>query len=187
METRVPSPQDLSETELQELSRLVEFKVRHFLRNRPDRPQELPDLMQDVLLRVIARLRQHDPRRGSLTTFVARIADSALIDASRYRGSAKRNPDREQHPTRGDDRRRRSAWDGDRGEDRGRLADLAIDLRDAVAALPPELQRLADGLREWTPTELAEREQIDRSTVYRRLQALRDRWDDHTLRDYLEP
>lgn len=183
----------LPEEDARALVEFIESKVHHFLWNEPARRQEASDLVQEVLLRVMSRIRQYDPRRATLRTFVARIAESALLDEARRRSAAKRNPFRESFSL--DGRFRGQGDSANRGtpdvkdsdaRESERLRDLKIDLAEALSALPADLRQLAEDLREWTPAEAAERAGVHRGTVHRRLASIRRRWEDGTLRDYLD-
>jgi DNA-directed RNA polymerase specialized sigma24 family protein len=67
------------------------------------------------------------------------------------------------------------------------IRDLQIDLLEAIERLPPILKRTAEVLGHFSASEIAEREGVHKGTIYRRLERIRERLDDGTLREYLEP
>jgi RNA polymerase sigma factor (sigma-70 family) len=163
---------------------LVQHKVRQYL-GRLRRPSaESEDLIQDVLTAVLAKLHRFDAQRATLATFVARIAETTLLDLSERASAAKRDPRRERSldavPS------HRSEDTANRRPPKPSLQDLALDLAEAIRQLPPELRQVAEGIGVWSIGELAEQAGVHRGTIYRRLDSIRRRWEDGTLRDYLD-
>lgn len=174
-----PWPDDVT----RQLIHLIRSQIR-FRRGR-QQPEVEDDLVQDVLVSVLRQLPQYDPRRAPLTAFVRQIAHSTLIDLARRDSADKRNPLR--HPD--------SRYDihpasldafADKPDPLGQ-GELLAALEAALQELPPELERVARELREWTPTEIAEREGVHPGTIYRRIAKLKDRWQDTSLKDFLDP
>lgn len=172
----------LPKDQLAPLVRQIQAKVRQIAPPRwPDRGLD-EDLVQDAVVAVLRELPRFDPLRASLTTFVARVAESAIADTLRRRTADKRNPLR--HP----DHRNPACAAEDCGQPDAQLEqrDLVVDLEAALGQLPPDLEQLARQLREWTPREIADQHGTHRGTIYRRIARLRERWSDSSLQDYLD-
>lgn len=180
----MPSPLS-SDQVVSALIRLIQSTIRSAY-VRPRSPDDsIEDVFHNVFLVVLRRLPQFDPRRSSLRTFVARITESALIDRARRLSADKRNPCR--HPDRRQDDRRIPPDQFPAANESDVLRDLALDLKDAISKLPHDLEHLARDLQQWTPDEIAARDGVHPGTIYRRIARLRERWEDSSLKDYLDP
>jgi RNA polymerase sigma-70 factor, ECF subfamily len=172
----------LDDERIAELVALIRSRIDELDRHQNWSQDATDDLVQDVLIAVLRRLPQFDPRRASLATFVARITEAVVIDHWRRQAADKRNPVRHR------DRPRSGPPDLDQapGSDRSELRDLMLDLADALRQLPPDLERLARDLQDWSAAEIAERDGAHRGTIYRRIARLKERWADSSLKDYLD-
>jgi RNA polymerase sigma factor (sigma-70 family) len=161
---------------------IIKCKVAKFL-EPVGRPREhwidSKDLIQECLERLLRVLSGFDPSRAGFTTFIARVAQSALLDYARRSAAQMRNPDRApvsldpeivDPPARDDERQR----------------DLAIDLRIHVEKLPADLQSLVEQLRHSSIPEIAQREGVHHSAIYRRVAEVRKQWETGSLKDYLD-
>jgi len=65
------------------------------------------------------------------------------------------------------------------------IRDLAFDLAEALAALPPKLRRLCKRLQEANVTDIAREERVSRKTVYAWIKKIREKLEDRGLQEYL--
>jgi RNA polymerase sigma-70 factor, ECF subfamily len=173
---------------------LIRRKARRLARRPGFRPQDCQDLEQELVTRLLGRLGTFDPGREALvTTIVKRCAANILRD----RLAAKR-----------DDRGTTSLHDpagGDTPEDlastlgpdehAARLGrtprtdeetvQLALDVAEVVARLPPDLRDLAERLMTQSVSQIAHDSGTPRTTLNDRVSRLRQRFEQAGLRGYL--
>jgi len=135
---------------------LIRVKARQIVRRPGFSRSDTDDVEQDLFLHLLNQIRQFDPSRGSLNTFIARVVDSAVAMLVRERGRNKRAPatgviqslevmvDQTDGPPSPlgatlsqDDAQRRTGVDAKSHID---LFELAHDIAHLIDALPPELQ-----------------------------------------------
>jgi DNA-directed RNA polymerase specialized sigma24 family protein len=152
---------------------IVKQKARQLIGRRRLREHEFEDIEQEMALRVIEQSHLHDPQRGSREGFVGTTAANAYWNLHEKRTAKKR-----------DDRRNISIDVGPSGAlHDGRLTqeqiDLALDLKQAVDRMPPDLRQVYDlRLAGHSETELQGLLNLSRGQV-RTLTA--------RLKTYLEP
>ncbi len=118
-----------------------------------------PDLRQELSMHVIAGLRRHDPGRASIPTFADRIVASKVVSIVKHATAAKRDRRNVRSIDSLDDR-----IESDRAT-AGERHDVALDVREALAALPDELSHLASLLMEHREAEVVRRTGLTRQTV----------------------
>ena len=138
------------------------------------RSQDRADLEQELVLRLLERQHRFAAARGTWPAFVRRVVENAGTNVLRFRGRYKRTagptePLTEKVPA------------PDHAASRARAADLSA----ALAALPPELRAVAELMAAHTVTAAARALGVSRSTVYARLQQIRDRPEWAALGDNL--
>jgi RNA polymerase sigma-70 factor (ECF subfamily) len=146
------------------------------------------DIEQLLTLLVLQRLPRFDPARGDRPAFVRMVLHRATANVLRYLRAARRSgvavvsldaflrteTDEPAHPP---DR------DGAPGADGG--TDLALDLADALEALPADLRAVAEHLRTRSPAQVAQGLGMPRSTLYARTREIRTAFERRALDDYL--
>jgi len=71
---------------------LIRVKAKQIVRRPGFSRSDQPDVEQDLVVHLICQAQHFDPDRGSLSTFIARVVDSAVAMLVRERGREKRNP-----------------------------------------------------------------------------------------------
>ena len=164
------------------------------------RRSDLDDVQQDLVLAILKRLQRFDPDRASLPTFANRVAQNAAKSLLRRRHAAKRGRSRVLQSLEAELNDRHGApccagnlvaetqletRCGIRRRSAREQSDLKIDLNDAKTALPDVDRDLCRLLEEQSPTDVAGRAGIARSTVYRRMAKVRRHFRQRDLDDYL--
>jgi RNA polymerase sigma factor (sigma-70 family) len=172
----------ITDAESQIAPGIIKAKVAKFL-GASKRPREhwidSEDLIEECIERLLRALPGFDPSRAGFTTFIARVAESALLDYARRSTAQMRNPDRP--PVALD-----PATIDPPGPSEDGQRDLAIDLRVHIEALSPELQSLLEQLQHSSVPEIAKREGVHHSKVYRDVDKVRKQWETGSLKDYLD-
>ena len=176
---------------------LISAKARRIIGLTRFRPDDQPDLEQQLTARLLQALRRYDPQRGHRLPYVIAVIERAICTVLRDASAAKRSPGRiaslnavreRGHATpladtigdREQNTRRRA--DPKSAEE---LRDLHIDLRDVLARLPVELQLLCRQLMSLSKSEIALGQGIAPSTVQAKVRAIRQRFEDAGLKIYL--
>jgi DNA-directed RNA polymerase specialized sigma24 family protein len=138
------------------------------------RPQDRADIEQELAFEVLAHRDRFDPARGTWPAFARRLVERFGNNLVRFRRAAKRDggphaplPDEVLSPGGGD------------------TGGRALDVAEALAALPPRLRAVAELLMTQNVTDAAEALGVSRSTVYARLRELRGRTEFAVLEEYL--
>ncbi|MGA7415639.1 MAG: sigma-70 family RNA polymerase sigma factor [Bryobacteraceae bacterium] len=130
------------------------------------------DLQQDLHLALWQKQSRFDASRGEADAFLRRVARNECIKLLKKRTAGRR------------DYRLDVALDDRKGQTligtchnplgaEKRLI-RGIDVRRAIASLSPKLRRIANALRESTPTDLVPRLGASRATLYRMIASIRD-------------
>lgn len=156
-----------------------------FIHGAPPALRPHPIFRRQVVRQQSVRLPLFDPSRSTLATFIARVTESALIDAARRMAADKRNPDRE--PPTPDQQSFDPAAVAEvlDGPGRERKQDLQMDLQELLSALPQPVRQLLDDVGQYGVAEAAQRHGVYPGTVHRRLQEFRQRREG--LRGYVDP
>jgi RNA polymerase sigma factor (sigma-70 family) len=135
------------------------------------------DFVQGALAAVAERWPTFNPRRASAATFVARIVNSHMASALRYRRQKRR------------DLRRSCSYTNhiEPAVEDSRLVstDLRVDINQAVEQLAPELQLVCELLTHSSPTEVAHQLGLHRARVYEAIGKIRRRFESTGLQAYL--
>lgn len=166
------------------VARLVRRKARRLIGRAGLTHSDFDDLVQDLYLRLLFNLDLYDPGRASPATFVAMVVDRAFSKIIRHRRAAMR------------DHRRVAAWETTTPAEDGRAREpaatedadgvgRAMDLSEALDALPPDLRSLAEQLKQNTLIEIARATGIPRTTLSSRRKAILARFRQAGLDIYL--
>lgn len=177
---------------------LISVKVHQIIGRYGLTSSDREDLEQELTLAVLEAADAWDSARGSRNTFDNRIVNRKIATIIRYRSrscrdyhrghmsldDAVRNED-------GDSSSRGAILTEDSDHRRGGVtasedhADLSKDVRSVVCSLEPDLQRLCDLLEKGTKADAAEAMGLSRTTIYKRCRAIRDRFAQMGLADYV--
>lgn len=182
-------------------ARIIRFKARKLIGKYGFGPADQGDIEQELTLFLWRRLGVYDPTRGPLKAFIDHVIKHGIATLVEHQRAQKRDYQRKPRslnaPVRSTEPEspERSALmdenDGARRLGRCRrdstmLSDLALDVRERVARLSPELRELCELLRHASITEVAEKTGMPRGTLYERVNVLRRLFEDAGLRSYLD-
>jgi RNA polymerase sigma factor (sigma-70 family) len=157
---------------------MIAAKARRLVGQYGLRPQDRPDIEQDLAVRIADRLRLYDPTRGTLETFVAMVIEQAAGNLVRERRAGKRTPPaRSAVPT--------EDVPDPIGDEDIRHFDLVRDVAAVLAELPADQIGLAQALMEASVSEVSRRLGIRRTTLHGRLKGLRAAFERRSLGDYV--
>lgn len=177
---------------------LISVKVHQIIGRYGLISSDREDLEQELTLAVLEAANAWDSTRGSRNTFDNRIVNRKVATIIRYRSRGCRDYHRgclslddavcnedggsSSHGamlTEDTDCRRGGV---DASEER---ADRSMDVRSAVRSLEPDLHRLCDLLGKGTKADAAEAMGLSRTTIYKRCEAIRERFAQMGLADYV--
>jgi len=169
---------------------LIRRKVRQFVGRAGFTDQDMHELEQELLLRLMDSLQNYKAELTQhLNVFITTVVERAFVLILRDRHAKKR-----------DSRRHRSIHallaradrnDSDAGipepasRSDAEWFELADDVAGVLAALPEDLRDLAERLKRQSVSEVARDLRVPRTTLYRDLERLRQHFADANLRDYL--
>lgn len=165
---------------------IVRRKARLIARCCGFNAQDLRDLEQELLQRLLQSLPLFDPDQAHINVFVTTVIERSLAMLIRERQAKKRDttgirsldaPADDGTPSELPDRR-------DVGRDAERL-DLANDMAGVLIALPADLRDLAERLKEKTVSQVARDLKVPRTSLMRHVERLRRCFEDAGLRIYL--
>lgn len=169
-------------------ARRIRAKSRQIVRRAGLSRSDREDVAQALAARLLAPLRAFDPAKLPREAYVRMVLRRATASVLGYLRAAKRagpavvsleaflRQDADDPLEPADRPGRRSAEEA---------ADLARDVADLLAALPPDLRELAEQLKERSMAGAARDRDVSRITVYARLAELRSRFARAGLNDYL--
>jgi RNA polymerase sigma factor (sigma-70 family) len=166
---------------------LIGRKSRQVLRQTGLPRTDREDVEQTLTLLLLQRLAKFDPHEGDRPAFVRMVLRQATVNVLRFLGAAKRAG----RPVSLDECLRTASDEVIRPADReGRpsdeeLATRALDVAEALEALPAELRAIAEQLRDSSRTEAAQNLGVSRSTVHERAKEIRAAFERRGLEGYL--
>jgi len=168
----------------------IKTKARQLVGKGGFTESDVEDIEQELRLDLLKRFPHYDPDRGSLEGFVSGVLDHRIASLLAGRIAKKRDwsrvalslnemiPDGE-----GEEVERAATMPADEPE--ADIRDLAFDLAEALAALPPKLRRLCKRLQEASVAQIAREEGVSRKTVYAWIKKVREKLEDQRLQEYL--
>ena len=178
---------------------LIRYKARQLIGSAGLTKSDLEDIEQELILDLLQRLPKYDSDKAGYKTFIARVVDHRIATIIEERTAGLRDwrlcitslndivPLEE-----GVCGERLEAYDIDEYLRRtGRLSrnsaerlELSIDLGSVVASLKPELRMLCERLKTDSVTEISRDTGIPRTTLYGRIEELRNLFEDSGLKEY---
>ncbi len=146
---------------------IIKRKARRLVGHYGYRTSDAEDIEQDLAMHVFQQTYRHRPDRGSREQFVSTIAKNKLLNMIEHRTAQKRDNRRD---VRADDTDERALLNKSGSPER---IDLSLDLRDALARMPPELREIALRLPDETAAEIARALNLTRAKVRTRIQQIR--------------
>lgn len=147
---------------------------------------DVDDVQQILFQRICENIGQFDPEEGCFLVFVTALVERYAVNIIRHHLAVKRGR-RVTCPLStivDDDGRPAELFEliGDREQDNRTFrnspnprtaADLAIDVREAIATLPDDVRELVDLLKVYSPSDLARELGVPRTTIHDRIRKLR--------------
>jgi len=197
--------QALAEQILPYINRVIRLRAFTMIGSYGFTKSDRKDIEQDLWLDVLQRLEYYDPEKSSPRTFINRIIRNKVASIAEFRKASKRdyrvpvfsldqpvlsgseeeNPDDapEFHEFVGQDevlfitlQIARSLVE---------IQDMKLDVNRVIEELSPNLQKICELLKEDSFTEVAEKLQIPRTTLYERRNQIRHYFEQRGLADYL--
>lgn len=147
---------------------LIKHKTRRLIGHRGINRDDAEEIAQDVAAHLIERMPQFDPSRATVNTFIDRVVKNKLLNVIEARGAQKREGQRRNRPL--DDVSPEALLEYGRTT---ADVDLALDVRDLLKGMPPELRVFADRLMLETPVEAARTLGLTRAQMRSRMEAVR--------------
>ena len=169
-------------------AKIIRWKARQLAGRAGFSEADREDLEQEMVLDLLQRLPQYDPKRAQRNTFMARVVEHKAASLIRFKRAAKRDARREACSLDEDVRdgegrtvERRQTVDQDEYLRRigssprpaGERQDLRLDVDRAMQRLPEGLRRLLELLGTGTVAEVSQATGIPRSTIYDALKKAR--------------
>ncbi|WP_058868173.1 sigma factor [Chloracidobacterium thermophilum] len=179
---------------------IIKYKARQLVGRVGFTESDREDLEQEMLMDLLQRLPKYNPDRAQRNTFIARVVEHKIATIIEARKAGLRDyrlcncslNDRLEDEEGGSVERMETIDQEDYLRRTGRLSrpaselrDLSLDVRKAIAKLPPELRELCKRLDTDTVTEISRDTGIPRGTIYESINKLRAIFEDAGLRDYL--
>lgn len=169
---------------------LARLKAWQLIRRPEFTRSDREDIEQEILLDVLERLPDYDPKRASRRTFISRIIDHKVASLLEFRSAARRDPRRVEcalnTPVAGDDGQAElgSLIEGTNPRP-AHVSDLAMDLDELLRTLPSKLRAVCELLPRSTVKEIAAEFGVSRRTVHRWKTEIQRRCEDMDLDQYL--
>jgi len=178
---------------------LIKHKARLLVGRAGLTASDVPDLVQNMTVDLLKRLSKYDPAKASRHTFIARLVNhhvATILEARMAQARDCRRCSSLNEPVamsegktveRGDTLNRESdrRMQGPVHSHESRV-DLARDMEEAIADLPPDLRELCERLMDKAPAEVSREMGISRGALYDRRKILRRHFAKKGLDKYLQ-
>ncbi len=180
--------------------RLIRRKARQLARLPGFSLSDCEDIEQELRLKLLKHLASYDPQQGCRQAFVTALVERQAANLLRAKRAEKRDhrsvrslsmvvaEDEEEGPVELADtisQRHLDARLGRATREEHELAELAMDVNDVIAGLPPELGELARRLKTDSLSQIARDLGVPRTTLADRVQKLRRCFEQAGLQHYL--
>lgn len=142
-------------------AQLIRHKVTRILGRYGYSPSDRLDLEQELAMHVATHMGRYDKGRGTRGAFVDRMVTNKIASIIEHRVRLKRDPRRER-PLRED-------FEPARGDGAQAAEDLRMDMTEALSALEPGLQQLAELLKDQTVADVIRQTGLTRQEVRSRV------------------
>lgn len=166
---------------------IIRRKARRVLGCCDGSAEELRDIEQELIARMLRGLKDFDPAKTHINVFITTVVEKSAGMLIRERLAKKRHcPGRQTlNPSAVNDGSADTPDRRDHKREEERL-DLARDLAEVLAELPVDLRDLAERLMVNTVSQAARDRKLQRSSLQRHVERLRKCFEDSGLRIYLE-
>lgn len=180
--------------------RLIHRKARQLARVPGFSPSDREDIAQELRLKLLMHSAGYDPQQGHRHAFVTALVERHAANLLRAKRAEKRDhrsvrslsmqlaDDAEEGPVELTDAispRHLDARLGRASREEHELAELAMDVSEAIAGLPPELREVAQRLKTDTLSQIARDLGVPRTTLSDRVRKLRRCFEQTGLGDYV--
>lgn len=162
----------------------IRLKARKLIGKYGFRESDREDIEQDLTLALLTKLAQFDANKGKFPTFVRLVVERCVVDLIRERKAMARDYRR----TESLEELSEEVGDGNLTEpsyDDREQHDLAIDLAEALAALPEDLRKIVEYLRDTPLTEAARRHGCSREVMRGMARQIRRHFAERRLDEYI--
>lgn len=179
----------------------IRLKVRQLIKRCGFNASDRDDLEQEIALHLFEHLREHDPERGTVKTFIACIVENKVRTMIRVRNRRIKNLDfplfslNEEIPEEDSfgvmqrmeaiDREDYLLGAGLLSRPVLEMLEMRLDIDRVVSDLPPALREICEGLKTQTVTQISAATGASRQQVYDAIRKLRGIFDEAGLKDYL--
>ena len=163
--------------------RLAKKRARSLIKNIGFSADDLKDIQQELICAAIKQLAKFDLSRSGKLTFIGGILDKKAAQLFRNRTREKRHPSLEAFsldeplPDAVDECATYGDWLSDEKDRTWQILDLVIDVRGALASLPPKLRVLALFHAEMRPDEARQAACLTKSSHHRAMKQLRKHFE----------
>ncbi len=180
---------------------IIRFKARQLVGQAGFTVVDRDDLEQELILDLLRRLPNYDPKRAKRNTFIARVVEHKIATLIEKQTAHKRDyrrcrcslNERFEEEEEGRSVERAETLDQEDyllriGVEPGaaeELRVLALDVVVVLETLPPELGDLCRRLKQETVAEISRDTGVPRATLYQSVTKLREIFEDAGLKDYL--
>ncbi|MBL8812487.1 MAG: sigma-70 family RNA polymerase sigma factor [Planctomycetaceae bacterium] len=178
---------------------IVKRKARQLVGRGGFKPQDIEDLEQDLMLRLIQGLQSFDPKIAHQKSFVTAIVERAVATILRDTNAAKRDRGDQQSleilvEVTGESPTQLGNTIGDREYNRRRgrhprtqkeCDELHVDLESVINSLPNDQQQLAEKLKSKSIAESAREFGLPRTTLNDAVRRLQVRFSQSHMEDHL--
>lgn len=165
----------------------IDYRVRRLARRFDLSEADQEDYRNDMVVELQSALRRFDPEKSKRETFINRVLDRYLAYATRNRCTRLRRSC--ENPLGFDDIH--IGYEPiDNDPSHGELSEqghvgLHIDMASVIGGMPKRLQRACRLLQEFEPAEVAGRLGIHRTSIYRIIREIRERFVAAGLGDWI--
>lgn len=179
----------------------IKHKVRQLIKRCRFNASDRDDLEQEIALHLFQHLREHDPERGTMKTFIVCVVQSKVRTMIRVRNKRSESITsspfslNEEIPEEdgGGVMQRMEAIDredyllgaGLLSRPVLEMLEMRLDIDRIVSNLPPSLRDICEGLKTQTVTQISAATGASRQQVYDAIHKLRGIFDEAGLKDYL--
>lgn len=177
---------------------IVRRKVNQLIGRAGFTNQDREDLEHDLLARVLQSLPSFDPQRGHRNKFITAVVERHVANILRNKMAVKRDHRRlsslnvmikvDDDFTELAQTIRQREMDARRGRyprSEEELAQLAFDLAEVIAGMPPEMRELVERLKHESLSEIARDQGVPRTTLAETIRHVRRRFEAAGLKSYL--
>ncbi len=181
-------------------ARFIRGKVRQLIGRAGFKESDRPDLLQEFAIDLIQRRAHFDPEAANWEAFVVVVCENRCATILEHHQAEMRSHEREggslNSPTKAPEGKRTDDGatipESQQGLRTGQyhrphedVSGLAQDVAHVLKQLPPRLRELCDRLKQDSVSDVARETGVSRTELYRRIDRIRQRFEEAGIRGYL--